>query len=153
MNVLLKLKLEKFGFEDENNKMILKNFRGRTIAVVDDSGYSITNNIDKDFREDIEKTLKKLDINPSGIKIKEKEFDPEVLLANGFYFDKGDTNYYCKDFKDHTVCIDKKYNVHFYTSDLKKFNQDITGRQERWKVRFRKLGITVNQFVEVEEYE
>ena len=83
----------------------------------------------------------------------EEKFDPEVLIRNGFYYDKGDTNYYCKDFKTHTVCIDKKFGVHFYAENMEKFLSDIKDREERWKLRFKKMGIAVKKFEEPEEYE
>ena len=155
MNVILMMRLEKYGFEPEkDNKMVLRDHSGRVIAVIDKTGYTILENEDEAWKQSIIKIMKRYEIKPSGSKVTiEEKFDPEVLIRNGFYYDKGDTNYYCKDFKTHTVCIDKKFGVHFYAENMEKFLSDIKDREERWKLRFKKMGIAVKKFEEPEEYE
>ena len=157
LDLKTKWKLGRLWFEEQKDKTFrLKS--GKYITVVFPDKTYTDNITDKIYSKEMEKALGELGIKKVEKKLPEVKIDTsnyvKTLKSNDFYYDD-DVDMYCKDFKDHSVCLNmKNLNVMFYCDDLKIFNKDFEGRKQRWVKRFRGIGIEINGFYEkTEEYE
>ena len=147
------IKLQQIGFISEDDKFVLKVGKYKTVVDLEKKTYK--DNIDDNpkYKKSIEKDLNALGFERTSGKVKSNFSDYiEKLKKNKFEYDE-DVEAYCADFKTHSVCINDKFEVSFYCDDKKDFMKDQEGRVERWKKRFRDMGISNLKITTVEEYE
>ena len=142
--------LEKLGFK--LNDGVWVSSTGRDKIFVKGDTFTVSNPKNVLFVEDSERLLKRLGITYEPNTEQSKKLNTTALFKAGFRFDKNDTEYWCRRFSDHHVCIDENSNIHFYVKDLESFMPRFEEEQTIWKKRLSAIGIKITKVYKPEEY-